>query len=162
VGDLSRTRSRGTIDSRLDGLRVAILATDGFEQVELTDPREALEDAGAATEVVSPEDAQIKRWNHTEWGQKFAVDQRLSDADSKDYVALSLPGGVMNPDALRRQPAAVAAICHGPWTITESGLASNYRMTSWPSLLRLFASRQQGKRDPRVASRSGADQTPRA
>lgn len=135
------------MDSRLDGLRVAILATDGFEQVELTDPREALEEAGAITAVVSPKDEQIKGWNHTEWGQKVVVDQRLSDADPKDYDALLLPGGVMNPDALRTQPAAVAfvkaffdagkpvaAICHGPWTVIESGVAANYRMTSWPSL----------------------------
>ena len=102
---------------------------------------------GRLTAVVSPKDAQIRGWNHTEWGQKIAVDQSLSDADPKDYDALLLPGGVMNPDALRMQPAAVAfvkaffeagkpvaAICHGPWTIVESGVAGNYRMTSWPSL----------------------------
>jgi protease I len=98
------------------------------------------------TAVVSPRDEQIKGWNHTAWGQKIAVDQRLSDADPKDYDALLLPGGVMNPDALRTQPAAVAfvkaffdageraaAICHGPGTLIESGVAANYRMTSWPS-----------------------------
>lgn len=135
------------MDGQLDGLRVAILATDGFEQVELTEPRRALDAAGAVTAVVAPNDAQIKGWNHTEWGQKIAVDQALSGADPKDYDALLLPGGVMNPDALRMQPAAVAfvkaffeagkpvaAICHGPWTIVESGVAGNYRMTSWPSL----------------------------
>ena len=96
------------MDSKLDGSRVAILGTGGFEQVELTDPRETLEDAGAMTAVVSPRDEQIKVCNRTEWGQKVAVDQRLSDADPKDYDALRLPGGVMDPDALRTQPAAVA------------------------------------------------------
>lgn len=135
------------MNSQLDGLRVAILATDGFEQVELTEPRRALDAAGALTAVVSPKDPQIRGWNHTEWGQEIAVDHALSDADTKDYDALLLPGGVMNPDALRMQPQAVAfvkaffdagkpvaAICHGPWTIVESGVAANYRMTSWPSL----------------------------
>ena len=135
------------MDSKLDGLRVAILATDGFEQVELTEPRRALDAAGAFTAVVSPKDPQIQGWNHTERGQKIAVDHALSDADPRDYDALLLPGGVMNPDALRMQPQAVtfvkaffdagkpvAAICHGPWTIVESGAAANYRMTSWPSL----------------------------
>jgi protease I len=135
------------MDSKLDGLRVAILATDGFEQAELTEPRRALDAAGAFTAVVSPKDPQIRGWNHTEWGQKVAVDHALSDADPKDYDALLLPGGVMNPDALRMQPEAVAfvkaffdagkpvaAICHGPWTIVESGVAAKYRMTSWPSL----------------------------
>jgi protease I len=135
------------MDSQLNGLRIAILATDGFEQVELTEPRRALDAAGASTEVVSPKDSQIRGWNHTDWGQKIAVDQTLSDTDPGNYDALLLPGGVMNPDALRMQPEAVAfvkaffdagkpvaAICHGPWTIVESGVAANYRMTSWPSL----------------------------
>ena len=133
--------------SQLEGLRVAILATDGFEQVELTEPRKALEAAAALTTVVSPRDEQIKGCNHTEWGQQIAVDQPLRSADPKNYDALVLPGGVMNPDALRMQPQAVAfvraffdagkpvaAICHGPWMIVESGVAGEYRMTSWPSL----------------------------
>ena len=98
------------MDSKLDGLRVAILATDGFEQVELIEPRKALDAAGAFTAVVSPKDPQIQGWNHTEWGQKIAVDHALSDADPKDYDALLLPGGVMNPDALRMQPQAVAFV----------------------------------------------------
>ncbi len=135
------------MDSKLDGLRVAILATDGFEQSELLEPRKALDSAGATTEVISPKDTQIKGWNHADWGQKVDVDQTLAQADAEDFDALVLPGGVMNPDALRMNPAAVAfvksffaagkpvaAICHGPWTIVEAGEASGYQLTSWPSL----------------------------
>ncbi len=135
------------MDSKLDGLRVAILATDGFEQSELLEPRKALEAAGAETEVVSPKDGAIKGWNHKDWGQSVTVDRRLDAVEADDYDALVLPGGVMNPDALRMQPQAVefveaffaagkpvAAICHGPWTVVESDNAEGYRMTSWPSL----------------------------
>jgi len=132
---------------KLQGIRVAILATDGFEQSELTDPRRALDEAGATTEVVSPKQGELRGWNHKDWGRNVGVDQALADADPKDYDALVLPGGVMNPDALRMQPQAVAfvraffdagkpvaAICHGPWTVIESGAARGHRMTSWPSL----------------------------
>jgi len=132
---------------KLTGLRIAILATDGFEQSELTEPRKVLDEAGATTEVVSPKDNEIRGWNHKEWGLKVLVDQDLAGADARDYDALLLPGGVMNPDALRTQPEAVAfvkafftagkpvaAICHGPWTLIESGAAKGHRMTSWPSL----------------------------
>jgi protease I len=135
------------MDNRLAGLRVAILATDGFEQSELTEPRKALDEAGATTEVVSPEEDAIKGWSHKEWGRMVDVDQSLDEANPDDYHALVLPGGVMNPDALRMQPKAVAfvkaffdaakpiaAICHGPWMVVESGAARGYRMTSWPSL----------------------------
>jgi len=131
----------------LNGIRVAILATDGFEQSELTEPRRALDTAGASTEVVSPKAGRLRGWNHKDWGSEVEVDQTLEEADPKDYDALLLPGGVMNPDSLRMQPAAVAfvrsffeagkpvaAICHGPWTVIESGAAKGYRMTSWPSL----------------------------
>jgi protease I len=131
----------------LHGLRVAILATDGFEQSELLEPRKALDALGADTEVVSLKDGDIRGWNHKEWGQKVSVDQEIGTADPADYDALVLPGGVTSPDALRMQPQAVnfvrsffesgkpvAAICHGPWTIIESGSAKGYRMTSWPSL----------------------------
>jgi len=131
----------------LNGLRVAILATDGFEQSELLEPKRALEALGAETEIVSLTDGDIRGWNHKEWGQKVSVDRQVGDADPSDYDALVLPGGVMNPDSLRMQPQAVtfvrsffesgkpvAAICHGPWTIIESGSAKGYRMTSWPSL----------------------------
>ena len=132
---------------KLDGMRVAILATDGFEQSELLEPRKALQAAGAATAVVAPKSGKIRGWNHTEWGQEVAVDQELQYADPQQYDALVLPGGVMNPDKLRSIPAAVsfaksffqagkpvAAICHGPWTVIESGAAKGHRMTSWPSL----------------------------
>ncbi len=131
----------------LKGMRIAILATDGFEQSELTEPRKALDAAGADTEVISPKAGKIRGWNHKEWGEDVAVDQALDQADPDAFDALVLPGGVMNPDSLRMQPRAVAfvksffdagkpvgAICHGPWTIVESGAARGHRMTSWPSL----------------------------
>jgi protease I len=131
----------------LDGLSVAILVTDGFEQTELELPRQALDAAGAETEVVSPKGPRVKGWNHTMWGDELAVDQPLDEADPKDYDALLLPGGVMNPDSLRTQPQAVAfvkaffasgkpiaAICHGPWTLVEAGAVKGRVMTSWPSL----------------------------
>jgi protease I len=126
---------------------VAILATDGFEQSELSEPRKALDAAGATTTVVSPKSGKVRGWNHKEWGQEVQVDQLLDQASPQNYDALVLPGGVMNPDSLRMQPKAVAfvkaffdagkpvaAICHGPWTIVESGAAKGLRMTSWPSL----------------------------
>ena len=132
---------------KLDGMKVAILATDGFEQSELLEPREALQQAGAITEVVSPKSGRIRGWNHTDWGQEVGVDKPLDEADPEEYDALVLPGGVMNPDKLRAIPAAVrfaksffqadkpvAAICHGPWTVIESDAAKGHRMTSWPSL----------------------------
>jgi protease I len=132
---------------KLDGLKVAILATDGFEQSELLEPRKALQQAGATTEVVAPKAGKIRGWNHTEWGQEVGVDRELKEADPEQYDALVLPGGVMNPDKLRAIPEAVsfaksffeagkpvAAICHGPWTVVEAGAAKGHRMTSWPSL----------------------------
>lgn len=131
----------------LKGLRVAILATDGFEQSELQEPKQALDVAGAETEVISVDNGEIRGWRHKEWGDSVHVDRSLGAANPKDYGALVLPGGVMNPDALRMQPRAVsfvraffeagkpvAAICHGPWTIVETSAARGYRMTSWPSL----------------------------
>lgn len=131
----------------LRGLKIAILATDGFEQSELTEPRQALRDAGADTEIVSPKPGKLRGWKLKDWGDEVGVDQGLEDADPKDYDALVLPGGVLNPDALRMQPRAVAfvkaffdagkpvaAICHGPWTVVECGAAHGRRMTSWPSL----------------------------
>lgn len=132
---------------KLNGLKVAILATDGFEQSELLEPRKALNEAGAKTEVVSPKNGKVRGWNHKEWGEEVAVDRDLQQADPKQYDALVLPGGVMNPDNLRANPRAVAfvkaffdqgkpvaAICHGPWTVLETGAARGHRMTSWPSL----------------------------
>ena len=131
----------------LDGLAVAVLVDDGFEQSELLKPREALDAAGASTRVVSPRDGRVRGWNHAEWGEQVKVDIALEQARPEDYGALLLPGGVMNPDKLRMNPKAVAfvraffdagkpvaAICHGPWTVLESGNAKGRRMTSWPSL----------------------------
>lgn len=131
----------------LKGLKVAILATDGFEQVELVEPRQALEDAGATTRVVAPKRGKIRGWKFTEWGDEVAVDLPLEEAKPEQFDALVLPGGVINPDKLRMLPPAVAfvkaffasqkpvaAICHGPWTIIEAGAAKGRRMTSWPSL----------------------------
>ena len=131
----------------LKGLKVAILITDGFEQVEMTEPRQALGQAGAEPQIVSPKNNLVKAWKFTEWGDEFVVERPLSSARPDDYDALLLPGGVMNPDTLRTIPAAVAfvmaffdvgkpvaSICHGPWTIIEAGAARGRRLTSWPSL----------------------------
>jgi protease I len=127
--------------------RVAILATDGFEQSELMKPRQALSDAGFEVDVVSLEGGEIRGWDKKDWGQNVAVDVVLSDASSEEYDALVLPGGVINPDKLRTDPEAVAfvksfdaagktlaAICHGPWMLVESGAAKGREVTSWPSL----------------------------
>ena len=131
----------------LRGVKVAILVTDGFEQVELTEPRQALTQAGAETRIVSPKNDQVRGWNFTDWGDKFPVDVHLDKARADDFDALLLPGGVMNPDFLRLQPKAiefvkaffaadkpVAAICHGPWTIIEADVARGKRIAAWPSL----------------------------
>ena len=131
----------------LNGLKVAVLVTDGFEQVEMTEPRKALDEAGAETRLVSPKDGQVKAWKFTEWGDTFPVDMPLDSARPDDFGALLLPGGVINPDKLRTIPEAVAfakaffdagkpvaSICHGPWTIIEAGAARGRRLTSWPSL----------------------------
>jgi protease I len=134
-------------EKKLDGLRVAILVTDGFEQVELEKPRQALDEAGAKTKIVSPAGGKVKAWDMTDWGSKFSSDVSLGEARPDDFDALLLPGGVINPDKLRILPEAVAfvkaffdagkpvaAICHGPWTVLEAGAARGRRMTSWPSL----------------------------
>jgi protease I len=133
--------------NELQGRRVAILVENGFEQVELTGPREAIEQAGADVSVVSPVEGKVKGWKFTEWGDDVAVDVPLDAARQEDFDALLLPGGVINPDKLRINPQAVAlvkafhdagkpiaSICHGPWTLIEAGLAKGRRMTSWPSL----------------------------
>src|SRR5947209_935884 len=134
-------------DEKLEELRVAILVTDGFEQVELEKPRQALDQAGAATQIVAPAGTKVKAWDMTDWGSQFSRDVALSDARADDFDALLLPGGVINPDALRIIPEAVAfvkaffdagkpvaAICHGPWTVLEAGAARGRRIASWPSL----------------------------
>ena len=131
----------------LQGKKVAILVTDGFEQVELLEPRRALDEAGATTKVVSPKNGMVKGWNMKEWGKEVPVDVPLSSANPDEFDALLLPGGVMNPDHLRMDHDAVqfvkrfvderkpiAAICHGPWTLVETGAVRGRTITSWPSL----------------------------
>ncbi|HSV30364.1 MAG TPA: type 1 glutamine amidotransferase domain-containing protein [Candidatus Omnitrophota bacterium] len=132
---------------KLEGKRVAILATDGFEQSELTSPRQALEQAGARVDVIAPHDGAIQGMHHHDKGDTVAVDRTLAQAHPEEYDALMLPGGVANPDALRMDAKAVdftrsffltrkpvAAICHGPWTLVEAGVVQGRRLTSWPSL----------------------------
>lgn len=127
--------------------RIAILATDGFEQSELMDPRQAFKDAGFDVDVVSMKPGSIRGWKDKDWGDSVPVDVELSKASPEDYDALVLPGGVINPDKLRMEPAAVdfvrsfdqagkplAAICHGPWLLAEAGAAEGRQVTSWPSL----------------------------
>jgi len=134
-------------DQVLAGRRVAVLATDGFEQSELEAPVEALKAAGAVVEIVSPKTGEIQGWEHHDKGRTVAVDRALSSASDAGYDALVLPGGVINPDALRLEPQAIdfirrfvvakkpiAAICHGPWTLINAGGVDGKTMTSWPSL----------------------------
>jgi protease I len=131
----------------IKGMRIAILIEDGFEQVEMVEPRKALDQGGAKTSIVSPRSERVRAWNFTDWGEKFPVDVPLDQARPQDFDALLLPGGVINPDKLRMQPKAVAfakaffdagkpvaAICHGPWTVIETGAARGRRIASWPSL----------------------------
>jgi len=135
------------LDVPLAGRKVAILVSDGFEQVEMTEPRNALESAGAETTLIAPTPGKVKGWEHTRWGNEFAVDIALDQARPADYDALLLPGGVMNPDHLRMNADAVsfvksfcdggkpvAAICHGPWTLIEAGAVRGRKMTSYPSI----------------------------
>lgn len=131
----------------LPGIRIAILATEGVEQVELTEPLAAFRAAGAAVDVVSPKTTDFRAWNRTEWGETVRVDRALDAARPEDYAALVLPGGVMNPDFLRLEGKAIAfvrafaqankpiaAICHGPWTLIDANAVKGRTMTSWPSL----------------------------
>jgi protease I len=132
----------------LDGKRIAILvANEGIEQVELTEPREALREAGAATELIAPEAGTAQAFNHLDKADTFEVEKTVADADPADYAGLLLPGGVANPDNLRTHDDAVAfvkaffdagkpvaAICHAPWTLIEAGAVKGRKLTSWPSL----------------------------
>ena len=134
-------------DQKLSGKKVAVLATDGFEQSELEKPVEALKAAGATVEVISPKSGQIQGMEHDEKGHPVSVDRELKDASSSDYDALVLPGGVANPDKLRLEPKAIAfvrdfvqadkpiaAICHGPWMLINAEAVKGRKVTSWPSL----------------------------
>lgn len=133
--------------NKLNGKRIAILATDGVEQVELTEPRRALDAEGAKTQLVSPAKGQLQAWKHHDKGDKIPVDVALEAANPKDYDALLLPGGVANPDQLRTMPKAVdfvrsffdqdkpvAAICHAPWMLVEADVVRGKTVTSWPSV----------------------------
>jgi protease I len=135
------------MSDELRGRKIAILATDGFEQVELTDPKKNVENAGAATEVLSVKEGSIKGWKFGEWGESVRVDKLVSKANIDDYDALILPGGQINPDKLRMDKSAVdfvrrfvasgkpvAAICHGPWMLVEAGVVKGKSVTSWPSV----------------------------
>jgi protease I len=132
---------------KLDGKKIAFLATDGVEQIELQKPWEAVEAEGAKAELISLGDGQIQGFEHLEHGDKFDVDRKVADADAGDYDGLVLPGGVANPDFLRGDEDAVAfvraffdagkpvgAICHGPWTLIDAGVVKGMTLTSWPTL----------------------------
>jgi protease I len=132
---------------KLDGKKIAFLATDGVEQIELTEPRKAVEQEGAETQLVSLEEGEIQGFEHLDKADRFQVDVTVKDASAGDYDGLVLPGGVANPDLLRADEDAVAfvrafveagkpvgAICHGPWTLVEAGVVDGLTLTSWPSL----------------------------
>lgn len=131
----------------IHGRKVAILVAEGFEQSEMTEPRKALEQAGAETEIVSPAQGEVQGWKHFDKADRFHVDMPLDEARAEDYDALLLPGGVANPDQLRTSAKAVqfvkefveagkpvGVICHGPWTLIEAGAVKGRTLTSWPSL----------------------------
>jgi protease I len=132
---------------KLDGKKVAILVADGFEQVEMTKPREALEEAGAETKIVSLKSGQIQGMHHADKGDKFDVDLTVADARPEEFDALMIPGGLFNPDGLRsnkdalefarhffRESKPVAAICHGPQVLISADLIRGRKMTSWPAI----------------------------
>ena len=133
--------------NKLSGKRVAVVATDGFEQSELMQPKKALEQAGAKVDVISIQAGAIRGWTDRNWGESVAVDRTIDSVNARDYDALVLPGGVMNPDKLRRnqkvlafvraffdQGKPVGAICHGPWTLIDAGVVRGRRMTSYESI----------------------------
>ena len=133
--------------TKLNDKKVAILVADFFEQVEMTEPRDALREAGAEVKIVSPKQGRIQGMNHAEKGDTFDVDIALDQANPSDFDALMIPGGTMNPDTLRSTPAAleftrhffsegkpVAAICHGPWVLIDAGVVKGRKLTSWPAI----------------------------
>jgi protease I len=135
------------VADKLQGKRVAFLATDMLEQVELTEPWQAVKDEGAEVELVSLEDGEIQGFNHYDKADKFKVDRTVEEAQADDYDALVIPGGVGNPDTMRtdenavqfvrgffEQGKPVGAICHGPWMLVEAGVVRDRKVTSWPSL----------------------------
>ncbi len=134
--------------SKLDGKKIAFLvANEGIEQVELTEPWKAVERAGGSPELIAPDSGEAQAFNHLDKAETFPVDRKVAEADADDYDGLVMPGGVANPDALRTDPDAVsftrdffeagkpvAAICHAPWTLVEADVVSGRKLTSWPSL----------------------------
>ncbi|HEX5714276.1 MAG TPA: type 1 glutamine amidotransferase domain-containing protein [Solirubrobacterales bacterium] len=136
------------MSDRLQGKRIAFLtANEGVEQIELTEPLDAIREAGAEVDLLAPEEGEVQAFNHLDKGEKFAVDRSVGDADASEYDGLVLPGGVANPDQLRTQPEAVefvraffeagkpvGVICHGPWTLVEADVVRGRTLTSWPSL----------------------------
>jgi protease I len=131
----------------LNGKRVAFLFTEGAEQVEVTEPLEAVRNAGAEVDIVSLEKGEVQMWQHFDKGDTIKADKAVADAKADDYDGLVLPGGVANPDQLRADPDAVSfvraffeqdkpvgVICHGPWMLVEAGAAKGRKVTSWPSL----------------------------
>ncbi|MFO1168478.1 MAG: type 1 glutamine amidotransferase domain-containing protein [Rhodoblastus sp.] len=131
----------------ISGKKIAILATNGFEQSELETPRDRLKAAGATVEIVSLQAGEIKGWDKKDWGRPVKVDKTLDEARASDYDAIVLPGGQMNPDLLRVEPKAlkfikdifdakkpIAAVCHAPWLLIEAGIAKGRRMTSYKSI----------------------------
>lgn len=135
------------MENQLKNKKVAIVVANGFEEVELTGPLEALKSAGATVEIISPEEKTVRAWAEKDWGKDYPVDKNINDARAQDYDALVLPGGVMNPDHLRTNEKVIAfvtgffddnkpiaAICHGPWTLIETGELDGRKMTSYKSL----------------------------
>jgi protease I len=135
------------MSDKLAGKTIAIVVGNGFEQIEMTQPRQALEAEGAATYLVSTEKDEVRAWKHREWGDTFEVDVSIDKAKPEEFDALLIPGGVMNPDQLRTDKDVlafvrsffdagkpVAAICHGPWVLIDAGVLEGRRVTSWPSI----------------------------
>jgi len=137
----------GLMNPSLQGIKVAILVADGFEQSEMTEPKKALEALGAYVVIISPSQGKVRGWQHRSWGDAFDVNQHVHQANAREFDALLLPGGVMNPDTLRMDSKSIefvkhfidfnkpiAAICHGPWTLINAGGVEGKTMTSWPSI----------------------------
>lgn len=135
------------MSNNLKGKKIAILVANGFEQVELSEPKAALEKAGAKVDIISPEKNKVKGWQHVNWGDEFTIDVPLEKVDARNYDALMLPGGVMSPDKLRMNEQAVkfvnhffkndkpiAAICHGPWILINADVVKGRKVTSWLSI----------------------------
>jgi protease I len=147
IASRRRSQRKKSMAQKLTNKKIAILVADGFEQVEFTKPKQAFEEEGAKTFVISPVSDRVQGWNHFDKADYFPVDVPLEQANPADYDALLLPGGVANPDQLRMQEKAVqfvksffeegkpvASICHGPWTLIEADVVKSREMTSWPSL----------------------------